>query len=223
MWGEQIASVLKALPSLLWAGLAAYVIWLLRGQLAAALGRLSSLEMLGVKVAISPSQALSAAIDLARTNPEWQVDIPQADRQRALDRANRERALLEGAELLWVDDKPSNNRNEARMLRGFGALITFACTTEEAIRALALGVEQSIPFQLIISDMSRDVPTSDPRAGITMLSRLREAHYFQPVVFYAWRLDPVAGTPPGALGITNRPDELLHLVLDGLARVRQPR
>jgi hypothetical protein len=38
--------------------------------------------------------------------------------------------LFEGAEILWVDDRPSNNRNEARMLRSFGALITFAATTK---------------------------------------------------------------------------------------------
>jgi hypothetical protein len=28
------------------------------------------------------------------------------------------------------------------------------------------------------------------------------------------------GTPPGAFGITNRPDELIHLVLDVLERER---
>jgi hypothetical protein len=34
------------------------------------------------------------------------------------------------------------------------------------------------------------------------------------------RFKPERGTPGDAIGITNRPDELVHLVLDGLERVR---
>jgi hypothetical protein len=35
-----------------------------------------------------------------------------------------------------------------------------------------------------------------------------------PVVFYAGAIDPDRGIPPGAFGLTNRPDELYHLVMD---------
>ena len=53
-----------------------------------------------------------------------------------------------------------------------------------------------------------------------MLPRLREAGFHQPIIFYVGRLDASAGVPAGAFGVTNRPDELLQLVLDALARAR---
>ena len=40
------------------------------------------------------------------------------------------------------------------------------------------------------------------------------------VVFYVGRVDRAAGVPAGSFGITNRPDELLHLVMDALERCR---
>jgi hypothetical protein len=40
------------------------------------------------------------------------------------------------------------------------------------------------------------------------------------VIFYVGRLDPGAERPAGSFGITNRPEELLHLVLDVLERTR---
>ena len=62
----------------------------------------------------------------------------------------------------------------------------------------------------MISDISRDNGKQD---GIEGLKQLRAAKVTCPAVFY----EPV---PEGALGITNRPDELLHLVIDGLERAR---
>jgi hypothetical protein len=38
------------------------------------------------------------------------------------------------------------------------------------------------------------------------------------VIFYVGEFDPGRGLPPFAFGLTNRPDELLHLILDVLAR-----
>jgi hypothetical protein len=40
------------------------------------------------------------------------------------------------------------------------------------------------------------------------------------VIFSVGVADPKRG-PPGAFAITSRPDELLHCVLDALARVRR--
>ena len=164
--------------------------------------------------------ALDAAIELAEKNPDWPVEVPTADRKAALDRANANRSILEGSEILWVDDRPLNNRNEERMLRSFGALITFAATTDEASRALQTSAEHHQPFDIILSDISRDLPTPDPTAGLTMLPRLRNAGFHQPVIYYIGRPDPDAGVPAGAFGITNRPDQLLQLVVDALSRVR---
>jgi CheY-like chemotaxis protein len=220
MSNDMVTKIMGALPPIIWAGLAGYVLYLLRGTLVAAVGRLASFEAFGVKLSMSGAQAMSAAIELARKGADPTLDVPEGDRQRALDRADRERALLGGAELLWVDDTPSNNRNEARMLSGFGAVITFACSTEEALRTLRNAAEQAQPYHLVLSDITRAGVAPDPQAGIHMLTRLREEKVFLPVIFYIARPDPGAATPAGAFGLTNRPDQLLHLVLDGLARTR---
>lgn len=221
MTGDDIAHIIGAVGTLLWVLLAAFVIWLLRQPLTVAVSRLATFEAFGVKFALSGGAALDAAIELAQKNPNWSVEVPAVDRKAALDRANANRAVLEGAEILWVDDSPSNNRNEARMLRSFGALVTFAASTDEASRALQTGTEQHQPFDIILSDISRNLPTPDPTAGLTMLPRLRNAGFHQPVIYYVGRPDPNAGVPAGAFGVTNRPDQLLHLVIDALARVRR--
>jgi hypothetical protein len=106
------------------------------------------------------------------------------------------------------------------MLRSFGALITFAATTEEALRALGTSTDQHQPFHIILSDMGRDLTAPDPTAGLTMLPRLREAGLQQPVIFYVGRVDPGAGVPAGAFGLTNRPDQLLQFTVDALSRIR---
>jgi CheY-like chemotaxis protein len=221
--GDQIAHIIGAVTTLLWVLLAAFMVWLLRQPLTAAVSRLATFEAFGVKFALSGSAALDAAIELAEKNPAWPVEVSAADRKAAIDRANAHRSVFEGAEILWVDDRPSNNRNEARMLRSFGALVTFAATTDEASRALQTAAEQHQPFDIILSDISRDLPTPDPIAGVTMLSRLRNAGFHQPVIYYVGRPNEDAGVPAGAFGVTNRPDQLLQLVIDALSRGRAAR
>ena len=72
-------------------------------------------------------------------------------------------------------------------------------------------------YDLIISNMNRDGNSDE---GARFLARVRAAGYSEPVVFYILNLTPSRETPGDAVGITNRPDELVHLVLDGLERVR---
>ena len=218
--GEQLARVLTALPPLLWAALAAYVVWLLRGSIAAALGRVTSLEAFSVKLAMSGTQAMTAAIDMARKNARWEIDVPAGAAATALERADRERKRLQGAEILWVDDYPSNNRNEMRMLAAFGVSITVAATSDEALAAQRMATAQSQPFSLVLSDIDRALPVPDAGGGLAMLTRLRQEGFQQPVIFYVGRCDRSRGTPPDAFGITDRPDELLQMILDALARVR---
>ena len=221
MWGEQAAKVLAAFPPLIGWVILGYVVWLVRDGLVSAIRNLSNLEVFGVKLSLSGGRALNAAIEVAQKHPNWRTEIPEADRKWALGRAEQERRLLDGAEILWVDDQPSNNRNEARMLRSFGALVTFACTTDEALGALDLAAQQNQPFHLILSDIIRQFPQSDEEAGLKMIPVLRNAKHFEPVVFYIGQPKEDAGVPTHAFGITHRPDQLLHLSLDALSRTRR--
>ena len=206
---DQILPILRAAPAVIAALALLLAIYYLRDALPAIAKQLTGVEAFGVKLSLSPAQAMSAAVAMARKNDRWKGVAPVADQQKALERATRERKLLEGAEILWVDDQPSNNRNESRMLSGFGAIITFACTTAEALTALSDAGLQHRPFHMIISDISRDYPAADPKAGLEMLPELASALVQLPVVFYVGELEPNAGVPVGAFGLTNRPDELL--------------
>jgi len=57
----------------------------------------------------------------------------------------------------------------------------------------------------------------DATAGLKFLEQLRKEKAI-PAIFYVGVIDPTKGVPPLAFGMTNRPDELLHLTLDALER-----
>jgi CheY-like chemotaxis protein len=223
MTGEGIARALGGVASLVWTVLAFYVVWLLRTSITGAVDRLTGVEGWGVKFALSGGErAMDAAFEIAAKNPKWPAEASEQDRHRALEQAKMRRKVFEGAEILWVDDHPSNNRNESRMLRSFGALITFACTTDEAYGAIKDGSDQVRPFHIVLSDISRDIPPPpNPRAGLEMLETFRAKRINLPVIFYVGEPKLDAGIPEGAFGVTYRPDILLALVGDALERVRR--
>jgi hypothetical protein len=138
--------------------------------------------------------------------------VSDAARTRVLRRATRDVATTDGARILWVDDTPDGNLPERKLIRSLGIMIDLAHTSEEGIDALGRA-----DYDLIISNMSRGGNADE---GARFLARVRAAGRLEPVVFYILNLDPSRGTPGDAVGITNRPDDLVHLVLDGLERVR---
>lgn len=148
------------------------------------------------------------------------VEVPE-DLQRAaelilsrtssLRRAQLVRQVLVGARVLWIDDCPENNVWERGMFRALGAETVCVRQTETALELLT-----SDSFDCVISDIHRQ-GVSD--AGLKGLQQIRQRTEL-PVIFYVGRVDPAAGIPPYSSGITNRPDELLHLLLDVLERSR---
>lgn len=214
---HDFVSLLGALPSLAWPGLALWALWTFREPIGDALGRVKGVEAFGVKFALA-ERAFEQAVEIAQKNPEWSVNVPAAARHAALDRARREQKLLNEAEILWVDDRPGNNRNEVRMFNAFGAFVTMAASTDESLEVLAIAKEEGQRrFHVILSDMKRG---TEKAAGLIMLERFASAGVNLPVIFYVGGADPARGTPKGAVGITDRPDVLLQLVLDTLARAR---
>ena len=83
-------------------------------------------------------------------------------------------------------------------------------STREALAALAGG-----PWDLLLSDIARDGVAD---AGIRLLGQLPPVA--PSVVFYTGSIDDSRPVPRGAFGIADRPDPLLHLVLDVLERNR---
>jgi hypothetical protein len=138
--------------------------------------------------------------------------VSDAARGRVLRRATRDYASTAGARILWVDDTPDGNTPERKVFRSLGIMIDLASTSDEGVDALGRA-----DYDLIISNMSREGRSDE---GKRFLADIRAAGRPEPVVFYVMDLDPSRGTPGDAVGITDRPDELVHLVLDGLERVR---
>jgi hypothetical protein len=107
---------------------------------------------------------------------------------------------------------PENNVYEQEILRAFGVQNENARTTEEALEMI-----RRRRYDLVISDMARH---GKPDAGLELLSLLRELRNDSAVIYYVGRVDPSRGTPVGAFGIADRPEPLLHYVLDVLERAR---
>jgi hypothetical protein len=131
---------------------------------------------------------------------------------RVMQRLSRGKDLLQGASVLWVDDHPEGNRWEIAALEAAGVRVRTVETTRAALAVLPEG------YHLVISDVARG---ANSREGLDALPALARVAPGIRVILYVGKFQPAV--PPGAFGITNRPDELLHLVMDALERIdRRP-
>ena len=202
--------LVKLIPSLLWFFFAVAIFFIfyktIRYEL---LPNLIGLKAIGVELSFI-KDSIEAALALAEKSPQWKVEVPPADKEQALNRAKRHLKIFRDTQILWVDDHPENNLNERRMFRQLRCEIDIAKSTKEAIEML-----KNCGYDLIISDMARGDKAT---AGLEFLTQFREIDRTSPVIFYIGVVDTKKGIPAQAFGITNRPDELLHLTLDALER-----
>ena len=175
----------------------------------------NNLEISFVKSSLNDAIDFAASRDeelkLAEKAPQWKVKVSEQDKERVLSRAKHHLKIFKDARFLWVDDVPNNNRNESRMFRRLNVDIDIAINTEDALKILQ---EQS-SYDLVISDIDR---SGDKKAGLTFLEKFREFDKNTPVIFYIGVVDPEKLNPKQSFGLTNRPDELLHLTMDALER-----
>jgi CheY-like chemotaxis protein len=125
-------------------------------------------------------------------------------------RAELVAAVLQGQRVLFVDDHPSNNFYERVALAEMGLSVDVAVSTREGLRAA-----HHLRPNVIVTDMER---SGQANAGLQFLQAARAQGIKVPVVFYVGKVLEALGVPTGAFAITDRPDELLHLVLDVLER-----
>lgn len=161
-----------------------------------------------------------AAVRLRKTyvdgdqGPNERVRITSDDQTRVLKRAKAAASVMEGRHILWADDRPANNLHEIKVMKACGLEVTEVRTNAEALTALAAGDQE---YHVVISDIGR--PEGEP-AGDALAKDLVDNGIDVPVVYYITVLDPARQLPVGAFGLTNRPDELLHYVIDALERIR---
>jgi CheY-like chemotaxis protein len=178
------------------------------GDIRELIPRISRFEALGVKVEVDQLQ--SALEKQAQSPNSKNVVVEPGATKAAVARALHVQPVFQGANILWIDDEPPNNLPFRQVLRTLGAGVEPARNTQEALALAA-----STTFDLVISDINRG-----DENGIDGVVQLRAAGVEAPAIFYVIQLDRTRPVPKNALGITNRPDELLHLVIDGLERAR---
>jgi CheY-like chemotaxis protein len=168
-------------------------------------------------------QLIEAAASLGAATAHWQnvaqddqhihdvektKDIAKAVEQLVTPRTAR---LLEGASVLWVDDRPMNNTYEKHALEALGIQFTISKSTEDAVERL-----QKKAYDLIISDMGRP---PDQRAGYTLLEKVKAMGLTTPFIIYAGSKRPehiAEARKRRAFGTTNDPQELFELVVSAL-------
>jgi CheY-like chemotaxis protein len=194
-------SFIEVLPSLLWFLLAAAALALFYRPLTRdVLPHLKSIKLPG-GIELALGERVQAAAQ------KQKVSVSADDQSRIVRRLERSAPLLNGARILWVDDHPEFNVNEAATLEAFGALITFATDNEKALSLL-----DRESFHLVITDWKRDEEGED--AGKELVEKTGGRPW---TIFYVGH---ERRKPEQAFALTRRPNQLLHYVLDALERSR---
>ncbi len=111
---------------------------------------------------------------------------------------------------LWFDDTPDCELSELRLILALGIQLDRAETPEQAEKLI-----EKTSYDFIISDIWQQ---DNPKGGIEFFNYQVQKGIRIPTIFYITKYTEERGTPPYAFGITNRPNDLLHLVMDVIER-----
>lgn len=226
-WLQLASTLVTLLTALVWPTALVVCVLIFKRPLAAFLDNLSelSLKAAGVEARAKRGQvAAAAAVAAAEASRDRDQDDKGAGGlQDARDVAEvlpgrRAQRRIEGSRVLWVDDRPQNNRYERQALEALGVRVDLSTSTESALEMAA-----EVPYRLIISDMARP---PDSRAGYTLLDALSKKGAHTPIVIYAGTASAAQAAEArahGAVGQTASPRELVALVTEILGKDKEPR
>lgn len=197
------AEIIRILPDFLWVALIVWAIYYLSPRFKSdVLPRLKTFKALGMEAEFLEARLNNAAV-------AKKISIELADRKHIARRIARVGEVMAGTRLLWVDDQPAGNMAESDIIEALGATVEHVTTTADGLQRLRIRT-----YDLILSDMARE-GRDDEGAQFAKLAHERKPDI--PIIFYVGRPRP---RPDCAFGITTRPDELIHLVLDVMERKR---
>lgn len=194
--------VIPILPDVFWIvaiGVFLYLIGMKR--INAALSRATKIGVAGLEIELKDQVVAASA---ARS-----LDVTGLEAGRAGRRLAAAADLISGARFLWVDDHYSGNVRETETLHDLNAVIDLANSTADAEVRL-----KSAVYDVVLSDMTRG---ADSEAGMKLIPLVGNAAGNPALIFYVGEQRQV---PSGAFGLTTRPDELFHLIVDALSRRR---
>jgi CheY-like chemotaxis protein len=194
--------------------------------------RMTSDDMARLERALGDLSLRKVVFDplLDRVVKEFSAKVTEAAKARGghdldLEKAEQyARVLIDAPDqkrILWVDDRPDNNRFETAALAKLQIEVVAVTSSKEALARLE---SDSEPFDLVISDWQRPEPDLGTlRAGIHLLRQVRKRHPTVPVVFYHGSGDEreravrrEQALREGAFGEAVMPDGLLKLVISSL-------
>jgi len=206
-----LTTLITTTPAVLWIVFAAVVFLVLRPQLIMLLSRLRSANVLFGSFDFAA--ALEEVADTVAGRAAKYGNAPSlADRRAVAGRLEFTASLLKGIRILWVDDHPESNRALIRVFEKAGMTVRTARSTAEGLAEARLG-----QIDLVITDLRRG-DASD--AGYDLVSHLVKEEIDAPVILYTLAFDPLRGVHPGIFGYTTAYDELIHLVIDVVERLR---
>lgn len=203
MDSQVVGAWIAVIPSLAGLLFVVIVVTLNRERLQVLLTRITRVNVAGVQVDL-------ATDDLRNARPEQPVTERSATLLEA--RIARNVAAVRGRRVLWVDDDPKGNRAERRFLRSAGVWVENVVTTAEALSRL-----RRDEYDAVITDQARE---GSDTAGEELARQARDVGEHVPFVAYVRKLDD-RPTPSVFHGVTNRPDELVHLLLDLFERTAE--
>lgn len=165
-----------------------------------------------LKTQLSTATSLAAAIS-KQPDSGGEINEAQLDEIIELVTQTKQNSSVEKWKnrILWVDDKPNNNIHERRAFEEQGINIQLALSTDEALLIL-----ESEKFAAIISDMGRK---EGPTEGYVLLENINSLGNETPFIIYAGSNLPEhkkLAREKGALGSTNRAQELFSLVMSAV-------
>jgi CheY-like chemotaxis protein len=215
-----VSAIAQLVGVLIWPSVLLFFLIRFRSALANFIGNLGEFTFKAPGIEASGKRqeaaaALGAAVAARVDGGDAAGDVASArDVAKALP-SPRAQKRLQGARVLWVDDRPSNNRFEREALEALGIDIDVSLSTEDALNKV-----RQRSYDLIISDMGRP---GDAQAGYTLLNELRKSGNHTPYVFYIGTMTPQFAREARehrAIGATDSPQELITIVTGILAAVR---
>ena len=126
------------------------------------------------------------------------------------------------ATILWVDDNPSNNREEVAYLKDRKVAVHLVENTADALKLLRMN-----DYRLVVSDLGRG---EDRLAGLRLIAAMKQEGRDLPVLIYTVRAPGRGGhnaqkqtvTDAGARGLAVTPAEVQSSVLDLVGKQASP-
>ncbi len=112
---------------------------------------------------------------------------------------------------LWIDDNLPLTLSEQRLINALNVQIDSAHNSEMAETMI-----KNATYHFIVSDMLRN---GNPTEGFDFITKLVKQNIHMPAILYITKYNTEKGVPPHVFGVTNKPSELLHLVMDIIERI----